>query len=198
MAFHDVQFPTDISYGSEGGPEWSTEVIELGSGHEKRNQPWEYPRERWNVAYGIKTETLLQVLLAFFYCRAGKTHTFRFKNHRDYEGTDEDLGAGEGDNQNYQLLRNYTSGPTTLARTITKPISGTLSVYVDSVEESSGWAINTSTGLLTFDSPVASGSVVTATFEFDVHMRFDTDFVPMRFSTIEHGGTDVQLLEVKS
>jgi hypothetical protein len=37
MAFHEVRFPTDISYGSSGGPEFSTDIVITSSGHEQRN-----------------------------------------------------------------------------------------------------------------------------------------------------------------
>ncbi len=36
MSFHDVRFPTDISYGSSGGPGFSTAIIEVDSGAEER------------------------------------------------------------------------------------------------------------------------------------------------------------------
>jgi len=168
----------------------------LSGGHERRNQNWEYPRERWNVAYSIKSDSDITALLDFFYARAGKAHTFRFRSPIDYEGTDEDLGDGEGDQTNYQLVKNYTSGDTTFARKITKPVSGTITVYVDSVEES-GYSVDTDTGMVTFDTPVASGASVTATFEFDIEARFDTDFVPRQLTTYEHGAADVQIVEVK-
>ena len=32
MAFHEVRFPTAISFGSAGGPLRKTEIVTLGSG----------------------------------------------------------------------------------------------------------------------------------------------------------------------
>ena len=59
-------------------------------------------------------------------------------------------------------------------RTITKPVAGTVKVYLDSVEQLSGWSIDTTTGLVTFGMPPEFGRG-TAGFECDVPVRFDTD-----------------------
>jgi len=32
MGFHEVRFPDDISYGSDGGPGYNTNIIEMDSG----------------------------------------------------------------------------------------------------------------------------------------------------------------------
>ncbi len=39
MAFHDVRFPTNLSFGAIGGPERRTEIVALASGFEERNTP---------------------------------------------------------------------------------------------------------------------------------------------------------------
>jgi len=199
MAFHDVQFPTEIGLASQGGPEWSTEVVELGSGHERRNQNWEYSRERWNVAFGIKDDADLETVRDFFLCRAAKAHTFRFQSPKDYTAEGEDLGDGEGDNRNYQLVKNYTSGGVTYTRIITKPVAGTINIYVDGEEQDdTTYAVDIDTGMLTFDEALDSGAVVTADYQFDIKARFDTDFLPRDFTAIEYGSADIPILEVKS
>ena len=37
MAFREIQFPTKISFGAIGGPGFSTDVVTVRSGREKRN-----------------------------------------------------------------------------------------------------------------------------------------------------------------
>lgn len=196
-AFHEVRFPTGISYGSSGGPQFDTEVITLKSGWEKRNQNWAYPRERWNVAYGVKTRSELQTLVSFFMARAGRATGFRFKNHDDFEGTVEEIGTGDGSTAQFQLVKIYSSGGYTYTRKIGKPVAGTLSIYVDSVEDASGWTLDDTTGIVTFDTPPSSGEVITATFEFDVPMRFDTDHIPVQLSAYEARSVDVPIVELK-
>lgn len=196
MSFHEVQFPTDIAYGSSGGPEFSTEVIQLGSGYEKRNQNWTYPRERWNVGYGVKTKTQLSTLRTFFYARRGRVYGFRFKNHDDYQATGVQIGEGDGTTDEFQLVKTYTSGGETFTRKIAKPVSGTVHIYVDSVE-TFGFTVDTTTGVVTLSSTPDSGEVITADFEFDVPVRFDTDHLPVDFTSYEVRAADVPVVEIK-
>jgi uncharacterized protein (TIGR02217 family) len=197
MSFHDIQFPTDISYGSVGGPGFLTEVIEMSSGYEQRNQKWVYPRERWNVAYGIKTKALLITLRDFFMARRGRAYGFRFKNHDDYEGIFQEIGLGDGSTVDFQLIKTYTDDGGSIDRKITRPVSGTVTVYKDSVEQVSGWTCDYDTGIITFGAAPDSGEVVTADFEFDVPMRFDTDYLPIAFSEYEARAVNVPIVEIK-
>lgn len=202
MAFHDVRFPTDISYGSAGGPEFSTEVVELGNGSEQRNVNWTYSRERWNVAYGVKEQTQLEVLIRFFYARRGRAHGFRFKNHADFQAVGVELA--EDGNGDFQLIKTYTSGSETYSRKISKPVANSVTVYIDDVpqEDSAGnpegWSIDMTTGLITFDSGSGpgSGEVVTADFEFDIPVRFDTDHLPQTLETYHARAADVPIVEL--
>lgn len=193
--FHEIQFPTDISYGSQGGPEFSTEIVQLGSGHEQRNQNWTYSRERWNVAYGVTTADLLAALIDFFYARKGRAIGFRFKNHDDYQGTDEELGDGDGSTVDFQLVKVYGTGSETYTRKISKPITGTVTIYVDGTPEG-GVTIDYETGIVTFSVAPSSGEVVTATFEFDVPARFDVDHLPVNLDTYEARSADVPIVEL--
>lgn len=198
MAFHEVQFPTDISYGSIGGPEFSTEVVQLGSAYEQRNQNWTYPRERWNVAYGVNTRALLQDLTSFFYSRCGKLHGFRFKNHDDYQVSDVELGEGDGATKTFQLIKIYTDGTETYTRKITKPVSGTVTIYVDDVDTNGvGWTVNTVTGVVTFTIAPGSGEIITADFDFDVPVRFDTDYLPINLEAYLARSADVPIVEIR-
>lgn len=203
-AFHDVRFPTDISYGSVGGPEFSTEVVELGSGREQRNINWAYSRERWNVAYGIKRIEQLNELLRFFYARRGRAHGFRFKNHNDYQAGVQELGTGDSSQDEFQLVNNYDDLGGGFTRKITKPIADSVQVFIDGVEQIDssgdpvGWSIDNETGIITFDASVlpASGEVVSASFDFDIPMRFDTDYLPVTLETYLAGSANVPLVEL--
>lgn len=174
-SFHEVQFPTDISYGSAGGPEFSTDIVIMHSGAEQRNANWSEARAVYDVTHGVKTQTQLDTLIAFFRSRQGRAYGFRFKDWSDYYATGEVIGTGDGSTTAFQLVKSYTSGATTISRDIKKPVSGTVVVYVDDVEQESGVSVNTATGVVTFSSAPAADAVITADFEFDVPVRFDTD-----------------------
>jgi uncharacterized protein (TIGR02217 family) len=197
--FHEVQFPTDISYGSTGGPEFSTEIVVLASGHEQRNINWTYPKERWDVAYGVKEQSDLDALRTFFYARQGRAYGFRFKNHDDYQGSAEELGEGDGSTTEFQLVKAYTSGGESTSRKITKPVSGTVEIYLDSALQSdpTDYSIDLTTGIVTFVAAPSSGEVITATFDFDVPVRFDTDFLPVMLSTYNARSATVPIVEIR-
>jgi len=174
MAFHHVRFPDDISYGSSGGPAYSTDVVMTQGGHEQRNINWAAARARYNVAHGVKTQSQLEALIAFFRARKGRAHGFRFKDWTDYEAVGQTIGIGTGSATVFQLQKTYSSGVLEV-RTITKPVAASVSVYVNDVLQSSGVSVDDETGEVTFSSAPSSGAVIKADFEFDVPVRFDTD-----------------------
>lgn len=169
------------------------------SGYEQRNINWSEARARYNVAHGIKTQAQLDTLIAFFRARKGRANGFRFKDWTDYLVTSQDIGTGDGSTTQFQLVKTYTSGSITESRTIHKPVAGTLTVYLDEVEESgSNYSLDTTTGIITFISAPALDVVITADFEFDVPVRFDTDRLA---ATLDTYGTyswgDIPLVEVR-
>ncbi len=175
MTFHEVQFPTDIAYGAQGGPQYSTAVVGTASGYEQRNSMWAAARLAWNVATGLKKQAQLDTLIAFFRARKGRAYGFRFKDWSDYQATAQALGTGDGANKNFQLVKSYISGPASEVRIIKKPVIGTVVPYLAGVVQTSGWSVDTTTGILSFVIAPGVGIVVTADFQFDVPVRFDTD-----------------------
>jgi len=175
--FIETQFPTSIKYGASGGPEYLTDIIEVKSGHESRSQMWSYSRGPWSVDF-LRTDAEVATLIAFFRAMRGRGYGFRFKDWSDYSATDQNLGTGDGFATDFQLRKAYTTtGATTFYRDIFKPVSGTVTIYIDDVEQESGWSVDTTNGVVTFDSAPAVGETVTADFEFDIKARFDTDYL---------------------
>ncbi len=198
--------PDDLSQGSAGGPGYSSDGVESSSGLEKRNVNWEYPRHEYDVAYGVKTITQLESLLAFFHVARGRAYGFRYKDFADFKScgvkstvsnTDQTLGTGNGSQTEFQLKKVYTKGSVQRERLIKKPVSGTVVVALDGEGQESGWSVDTVTGVITFDSPPGSGVVVTAGYEFDVPVRFDTDVLSVNLSHYQAGQARVPLVEIK-
>ncbi len=198
MAFEEVRFPTDISYGSSGGPEYSTDIVEIASGFEQRNSNWASARARYNVAHGVKTKTQLDALIAFFRARKGRAHGFRFKDWADFQASAELIGVGNGTATSFQLTKKYSSGSQTETRTILKLVSGTVNIYKNSVLQSSGVSVNHNSGVVTFTTAPASGVNITADFEFDVPVRFDTDRLSSSIDQYgSHSWYDIPLVEIR-
>ena len=70
--------------------------------------------------------------------------------------------------------RRAASSPS-LSRAIAKPVAASVRIALGVVEQPSGWSVDTTTGVVTFDAAPGAGVAITAGFEFDVPVRFDTD-----------------------
>lgn len=217
MSFEEVQFPTDISYGSQGGPQFSTTISVQAAGHEKRNIDWAQARYTYDVAYGVKDQSLMETLITFFQAMAGRGYGFRYKDHLDYKSTASMATAigdtdqvckntvtggyvGDGSTTTFQIMKTYSGGAQTRRREITKPVSGTVVVSLDDVSQNAsplGWSVDTTTGIITFTTPPGSNVVVKAGYEFDVPVRFDTDEISARWVDYELLTTSVPLVEVR-
>lgn len=198
MAFHDIRFPDDISYGAQGGPEFSTTVVTVKSGQESRNQNWSQSRVKWDVSTAIKDKTDMQALLSFFRAREGRAHAFRFKDWTDFEAVAQNIGTGNGAITTFQLTKLYNDGLIQTTRKITRPVINTTRIFLNGVEQFSGWTVNTSTGVVTFTTAPAGGVVVTATFEFDLPARFDVDQLRVTIQGYDaYVGDSINIVEIR-
>lgn len=185
MAFHPVRFPLDIALQSSGGPTRQTDIVTLASGHEERNQRWQHSRRRYDAAYGIKSKSDMLAALAFFEERRGRFHSFLWRDGLDFSTAaagqavsdlDQEIATADGSQAQFQLIKTYGSTYDPYDRPISKPVSASLVLALDGItENSANYALNETTGIVDFLSPPAAGVNITAGFEFDVHVRFDTD-----------------------
>jgi uncharacterized protein (TIGR02217 family) len=207
MAFHEVRFPDNISRGARGGPERRTQIVELASGAEERNASWANSRRRYDVAYGIRRADDLAAVVAFFEARNGRLHGFRFRDWADFKSclpsqtpgpTNQPIGTGNGEATLFQLTKRYTSGAQSWSRAITKPVAGTVTIALNGTPQASGWSVSTATGLVTFTTAPAAGIAITAGFEFDVPVRFDTDVLDVTLDLERLGSiTSIPLIELR-
>jgi len=210
MAFHNVRFPAGISLGATGGPERRTEIVVLGSGAEERNSRWADSKRRYNAGYGIKSADDLHAVIAFFEERRGRLHGFRWKDWSDYKSCapgaqpsalDQQIGVGDGATASFQLIKTYGSAFAPWTRIITQPVAGSVKIAVDGVEQAAErFAVNATTGVVTFVAEYipAEGAVVTAGFEFDVPVRFDTDQLQINLQQFEAGSIPhIPIVEIR-
>ncbi|MEM9343452.1 MAG: DUF2460 domain-containing protein [Pseudomonadota bacterium] len=205
MGFHEVRFPTDISLGSTGGPERRTEIVTLTNGFEERNTPWAASRRRYDAGLGVRTLDDIAALVAFFEARSGALHGFRWKDWTDFKScapsgvvafSDQAIGTGDGAETEFALVKAYVSGTQSYAREIAKPVAGSVRVGVDGGEVTSGFTV--ADGVVTFDVAPGVGVAVTAGFEFDVPVRFDTDRIETSAAGFQAGEIpSVPVVEVR-
>jgi uncharacterized protein (TIGR02217 family) len=210
-SFHEILFPLDVALKSAGGPERRTDIVSFGSGREARNARWAQSRRRYDAGYGVKTLDALQAVIAFFEERRGRLYGFRWRDRLDccsamtgiaISPLDQVIGIGDGTMSTFQLIKTYGGAFAPYARAITKPVNGSVRVAVADSEVTVGSAFtcDATTGLVTFLAghiPPA-GAAVTAGFNFDVPVRFDTDYLEVDLATFAAGAIPkIPLVEIR-
>ena len=198
MTFNEIRFPEDISYGSTGGPEFSTNIIETNNGAEYRKINSSYPRNKYNIMYSVKSEEQLLKLINFFYIHKGKAIGFRFKDWSDYKAIKQKIGIGNGKQKNFQLIKTYEVDQLSYVRTITKPVINTVKIYYNNTVQTYGFFVNFSNGQVQFDTPPDDGIKIYADYEFDIPVRFDSDYLPYSIDNHkQYNCNNISLIEIK-
>ena len=195
MSFHEVRLPARLAFGSTGGVERRTEVVTLGSGHERRSTPWAAGRRRYLIGANLRSLDDMATLTAFFEARRGRLYGFRFRDFADFKscapgGTpgpeDQRLGEGDGVKAMFALSKVYGEGDHVWSRRIAKPVEGSVRVAVNGIEIHD-FEVDPAAGTVTLETPPALGTVVTAGFEFDTPVRFDADRIEVTLESFDAG-----------
>lgn len=191
MGFHEnAIYPAKLAVGSTFGWGFATSIIETTTGSEYRTARREVVRHTGDLSTGITDPEDLLTLKRFHMARRGALNGFRFKDPLDHLSNDLDpmdpdteitpqdqlLQLIEGETRKYQLTKTYSDDSGSgvpYIRKVTKPIAGTVVVSVDNVEQTSGWSVDTATGIVTFTN--APAGQVRAGFEFHTPVRFDAE-----------------------
>lgn len=210
-SFHEVLFPLDIALRSAAGPERKTEIVVLGSGREERNARWANSRRRYDAGYGVKTFEALSSVIAFFEERRGMLYGFRWRDRLDSSSApagavvtplDQQIGIGDGATLSFQLIKTYGGAYAPYQRPIAKPVAGSVRVAVNGIEVTSGTAFvcNPTTGKVVFlpGHVPAAGAAISAGYQFDVPVRFDTDYLEVDLSAFAAGAIPkIPLVEIR-
>ncbi|MBE1284720.1 MAG: TIGR02217 family protein [Rhodobacteraceae bacterium] len=209
MNFHEVRFPASLSFGSIGGPERRTDVVTLANGFEERNTPWAHSRRRYDAGVGMRSLDDVETLISFFEARRGQLYGFRWKDWSDFKSSrasgevafeDQVIGTGDGTKTVFQLHKSYRSGEFSYLRPIFKPVLGSVRVGVaqDELREGVDYTVDANSGLVTFVQAPQEDMEVTAGFEFDVPVRFDTDRIQTSVASFQAGDVpNVPVVEVR-
>ena len=177
MTFYEQRLDLGINYGATFGPRFNTAVLTQSDGQEQRRALWSQPLILAQLGDRRVTQSELNTLLAFHATVKGAAIGFRLRDWSDYKATNQPVGTGNGTVQTWQLVKTYAISTATVKRPITKPVAGSVVVYVDGVEEENGWSVDTTTGVLTTELTGA----IAVDFEFDVPVRFEQDKIDFTF-----------------
>lgn len=209
MGFHEVRFPASLSFGALGGPERLTDIVTLANGYEERNTPWAQSRRRYDAGVALRGPDDIEVLIAFFEARRGQLFGFRWKDWTDFlsgraqggpDFRDQVIGEGDDATVAFQLIKTYRSGTQTHVRPIAKPVRGSVRVGLSDVEQQDGvhYSVDETSGMVRFAEPPPRGVQVTAGYEFDVPVRFDTDRIQISMASFQAGEVpSVPVVEIR-
>ena len=198
MSFHEIDFPLSLAFGATGGPVRVTDIVTLANGTEQRNTHSANSRRKYDAGIGVRSLEDVQILISFFEARKGQLYGFRFRDPFDHKSSQdgENIGIGNGVEMQFQLVKHYADNEGSWVRKITKPVAGTVQIYVDE-QIVSDVSVDNSTGIISFQSPPANSQIIKAVFEFDVPVRFDSDHISTSLEGFGGGKTvSVPLIEV--
>lgn len=211
MSFHDVLLPVTVQYGSGSSVSAFNQMIET-TGATKTIARASKVLWSLDLLKEIQSQAEYNEIRQFHILRYGRNHTFRVKDWADYQLTEEVQVDDDGseDFQDYRLTAStfqihkiYTDVTYRYRRKITKPVSGTITVEVNTgggYAEHGNYSVDTDTGIVTFNANVPSdtGVPVRVTCEFDVHARFGVDSLPADYAFYQRYNFEgIPIFEVK-
>ena len=194
MAFHEIRFPDDIAYGATGGPEFATTIVTMASGY-NTNINWQAARGAMGRSlWSEKTGTARHA--SGLLSRKKRSRRFSVQDWSEFRATAQLIGTGDGTNRP-SARKNYTSGMGSRAALLKNPFPAQRNLFerrADNVR-----LVNQQLDGNCHDHTAPSNGVsVTADFEFDVPVRFDTDrmAVTIEFFNL-HQWSGIPIVEIR-
>lgn len=212
-----ITFPDDIARDLDIVRSANTKLLEADSGYEQALGLWSQKRVIMSLRLSVYSPDRLAQIIAFYEVVNGRQYGFRCRDHTDffigynsqYVGasiTPHKFATGDGSTLAFQFAQTYTVDSVTRTRKITRPrndVDLPVKVYKkvsgNWVLQTSGYAVNYDTGVVTFSAAPTNGQELAFACLFDLPMRLDTDGPGLKMKVLQIGSTDtlkfVQLKE---
>jgi uncharacterized protein (TIGR02217 family) len=185
MQFVDLQVSDRIALGARRITGWSTSLVATVGGFEVTNQNWARARHKFDIGFGVRTETDFDLVLQHFHTMRGRAKAFPFKDFLDFSAT-----ASRGVLQTvtaytaYKLAKTYGTGADVYTRPITRPVVSTVKILrtrsATTTDITASCTITGTTGAVAITGgTVIAGDVLSWSGEFRVPVRYDTDEMPV-------------------
>lgn len=194
MNFIDHRVSTCVSTEFQRINSGKTDIVTLDNGDEIRNARWKYNKLRFSASYVLLSDQSQNEITTAFYAARAQLFLFRFKDHGDFQATNEPLVVSAGTQAPVQLIKTYRFGPAKAERIIQAIVSAT--VYADDGVAVPG-SLDTALGLFTPAFAWGEGAY-TWSGQFDVWVRFGSDQLDMTMKTLDIVTTDVELWEMRA
>ena len=196
MAYIDGYIEACAGFGWEGGPEFSTRVVTMANGFERRNGDWAEARRRYTLPFLNLSRDRYVPILQMFYVARGKLHCFRYRDPLDYEADNELIGFGNGTTDLFQLSKLSTIDGFSYQRNVYAIPTGDTIVVEINGSPTTAFTLDYERGLILFDSPPALNAEIRWSGIFDVWVRFDQDYLPFTIDNPDAHNGQVVLIEM--
>jgi uncharacterized protein (TIGR02217 family) len=181
MALNNFPVLPGLGWSVTKTPAFKTRVQKSVSGRERRALDQPLPIWTWTLTYDFLRDQAalgyneLRALMGFHAQQQGAFIPFLYTDPTDNSVTGQFIGTGNASQTTFQLIRTLDAALPGggYGEPITNPtaVSG---IFLNGVT-ATGWAVGTSTGLLTFTTAPAAGVVITASFSYAFQARFSDD-----------------------
>lgn len=197
----EVRLPEDIERGASVGPMFQTSIVALSSGKEDANQDWQEDLIVADIAWGMMPdedasnediENGFKRIFEFFVLRRGRHRGFLFRNPLDSEGTNQVMRPNLAVPRTFQLSKTWQDAATSYSKRITRPVDASIVVFYNgtAIPRNGGNGVpawqHVGKGVIQFAADVPAG-VYTASFTYDVPMRFETDNLRIVLESLKAG-----------
>lgn len=191
-------------YGWTGGGEFSTRIVEMANGRERRNASWSQPRHRYSTPFNNISKVAYRELKSMHMVARGQLHAFLFRDELDFEAVNELFGVGDGvtlefplskisveDGVSYQRLVHALYSPDTdgSAQEETPTITANGS-------PAGTFAADYERGIIVFAVAPANGVELRWSGIFSIWVRFAQDYLPFSLDNPDATNGSVDLIEV--
>lgn len=174
MSYHDILFPPCLEVFLAGKSIFSTSKVISLSGREIRSLDHDYNREQYLLKDCFLSQAEFLIFNNFFKARRGSRFAFLLKDFVDSSVQKQILGIGDGMQKEFQLYKSYDDEKYPYVRKINKIQRDSLKLYIEK-GEIQNWELNQDTGMITLENSLKLGSILCASFEFYVIVRFADD-----------------------
>ncbi|MBI3144738.1 MAG: DUF2460 domain-containing protein [Pseudogulbenkiania sp.] len=206
--FLEQRFPIAVRLGASYEDDFVVDVGRTKGGKEHRRLLHPFPIRRFTVSFSRSKTDLFNEVLALYHRTYGKYAGFRVRAFDDWSTNGATNTPTPLDQQLikvsagvYQLIKAYGLSGAALGsigypyRKLFKPVTGTVRVAVDGIEQMSGFTIDHTTGLVTFAADPGA-AMVTGGCEFDIPCRFDSTITVSPVSPSWAETEEINLMEL--
>lgn len=206
ILFLEDRMSVEIAYGSKFSERYSVSKHTDVGQNDYRRLIDPRPRASCNLIFQNRSHKFsLERVIDLFHRCGGTFGGFRVKNYTNYS-TNNYQGVPTALDQRlrvtstpgeWQIVQWYGDPvETSPRRLIKKPVPGTVRVAKNGVELVAGWAVDNTTGRVTFTAAPEPGDVLTAGCYFDFPMSFQDDLDDIDLTDVDMISLQVTLVEI--